>query len=438
MSAYTIINAVRSEIVKYSNVENLKNFHRAHPEYRSLGDGSFTRDRNLSFGDILDFLVYPRSKSTDIELLEFSRLIGRPNVNKSDFSRRRRLIPAAYLKSMNRDIVSGIYASQDAARWHGHLLLAADGTTYSLPDTPEIKQKYLQGRRTGRGEQPLARGVVVKDVLNDLVVTSDMECYGKDEIGLLLGELDQLPEAVSGMAPVVVLDRKFCAYTLLSALVRKGIGFIIRVKQRFRPADDSFKASGKTSADIVLTPAPTTVKKLRRLFGKEAACTFPVRLVRLNADVVVMTSVSDVSLKADSTDPYHLRWDAETTIGFVKNNLQVEIFSSYLDNSMRQDFHARTIQYNLLSVICRQAAALRHDGGDRRIDRNVALGILKLEFGVFIQPDSPSFNEYLQIVLKEIARFTTPLRPGRHNPRVFRKIKHSGKYITLHNYREAI
>lgn len=151
-----------------------------------------------------------------------------------------------------------------------------------------------------------------------------------------------------------------------------------------------------------------------------------------------MTSVTDVSLTADTADPYHMRWDAETTIGFVKNNMQVEIFSSYLDNSMRQDFHAKTIQYNLLSVTCRQAAGLRHDGGDRRIDRNVALGILKLEFGVFIQPDSPSFNGNLHSVLKEMARFTTPVRPGRHNPRVFRKIKHSGKYITLHNYREAI
>lgn len=251
MSAYTIINAVRSEIVKYSNVENLKIFHRAHPEYGSLGDGCFTRGRNLSFGDILDFLLYPRSKSTDIELLDYSHLIGKPNVNKSDFSRRRRLIPAAYLKSMNRDIVSRIYAGQGAARWHGHLLLAADGTTYSLPDTPQIRQTYLQGRRTGRGETPLARGVVVKDVLNDLVVASDMECYGRDEIGLLLDELGELPEAVSGMDPVVVLDRKFCAYTLMSALVQKGMGFIIRVKQRFSPAVDSFMASGETSADIV-------------------------------------------------------------------------------------------------------------------------------------------------------------------------------------------
>lgn len=437
-STYSTINAFRAEIVKYGQLENLKNFYRSHPGCGSLKEGSLTRDRRLPLGALLGFLLYPRTRSTDIELLEFSRLIGCANVNKSDFSRRRRLIPAEYLKDLNRDIVSDMYSEGSASCWHGHLLLAGDGTTYSLPNTPAIKEEYLQGRKTGRGEQPLARGVVLKDVLNDVVVASSMECYGRDEVSLLLEELDRLPEAVCTMRPVVVLDRKFCAYTLLSALMRKGFGFIIRVKGRFNAQTDAFMDSGEASRDVTLTPAPTTVKKLRRLYGKDADCVFNLRLVRLGGNTVVMTSVRDVPLADDATDPYHLRWDDETTIGFLKNNMQAEIFSSTLDNSIRQDFNARTIQYNLLSALCHQAAGLRHDDGMRRINRNVALGILKLDFGVLIQEDSPSFNECLQKVLTEMARFSIPVKPGRHNPRAFRKIKHSGKYITLNNYREAL
>ncbi|MDE6304254.1 MAG: hypothetical protein K2M01_05445, partial [Paramuribaculum sp.] len=101
-------------------------------------------------------------------------------MNKSDFSRRRRLIPADYLKAMSRDIVCGFYGSSNRVKkWYGHLLLAGDGTTYSLPNTPQVKKMYLQGRKTGRGEQALARGVVLKDVLNDTIIASNMECYGK-------------------------------------------------------------------------------------------------------------------------------------------------------------------------------------------------------------------------------------------------------------------
>lgn len=439
MSTYTTINAIRSEIVKYSQLENLKKFYSSHPGLGSLSNGALTRERNLPFGDLFHFLLYPRTKSTDIELLEYSHLIDRPNVNKSDFSRRRRLIPAEYLKAVNHDIVSDLYRTGGCdLRWHGHLLLAGDGTTYSLPDTPEIKKNYLQGRKTGKGEQALARGVVLKDVLNDIVVASNMECYGRDEIGLLLDELDGISDIVPAMNPIVVLDRKFCAYPLLQALRMKGFGFIIRVKERFNADVDSFINSGETIRDISLTPASKTVRKLKRLYGKDVDCEFPVRLIRLTDNVVVMTSVTDVSLCRIDNDPYHLRWNVETTIGFVKNNLQVEIFSSSLDNSIRQDFNARTIQYNLLSVLCHQAAELRHDDNDRRINRNIALGILKLEFNVFLKNDRRSFNKCLHNALTQIARFTTPIKPDRHNPRIFRKIKHSGKYITLHNYREAI
>ena len=433
-----IINTVRSEIVKYSSPENLNLFCKSHPDYSMTGSGTGTRNRKLPFPDLFHFLLYPRAKSTDIELLEFSHLIGKSNVNKSDFSKRRKLIPAEYLRALHRDIVSDIYSTGTLNRWHGYLLLAADGTTYSMPNTPQIREEYLQGRKTGNGEQVLARGIVLKDVLNDIIVASNMECYGRDEIRLLRDELDKLPDIIRSMNPVVIMDRKYCAYTLLEDLRRRGIDFIIRVKERFNADVDSFIHSEEQTKEITLTPAATTIKKLKRIYGQNVNCEFTVRLVRLSGNTVVMTSIKDVSLQQDPSDPYHLRWGVETTIGFVKNNLQVEIFSSLTDNSIRQDFNAKTIQYNLLSILCRRAAELRHDDTKRKINRNVALGILKLEFNIFIENNPLTFKEILHNMLNEMARFSIPIKSERHNPRVFRKIKHSGKYITLHNYREAI
>lgn len=438
MFASGIINNVRSEIVKYSDLENLKKFYISHPEYGKMDDGCMTRSRKFPFHDLLNFLLYPRAKSTDIELLEFSHLIGKDNVNKSDFSKRRRLIPAEYLKALHSDIIGDIYSAGSPAKWHEHLLLAADGTTYSLPNTPGIKEKYLQGRMTGKGQQALARGIVLKDVLNDVIVASNMESYGRDEIQLLRDEIKEIPNVIRSMHPVVILDRKYCAYTMLASFVEQGLDFIVRVKERFNAEVDSFIYSGQSGRDITLRPSSATIKKLRRLYGQNVICEFPVRLVRISDNVVVMTSIKDVPLRQTNPDIYHLRWLVETTIGFVKNNLQIEIFSSSLDNSIRQDFHARVIQYNILSLMCHQAAELRHDDKERRINRNDALGILKLEFGLFLQKRHSSFNKDLHKVLIEMARFTVPIKPDRHNPRVFRKIKHSGKYITLHNYREAI
>lgn len=434
----TILNTIQTQIVKYGNIENLKNFYNSHPEYGQLAADAFTRSRQMPFKDLFNFLLYPRSKSTDIELLEYSHLIGKPNVNKSNFSQRRQYVPAAYLKNLNSSVMASVYRKCGISTWKGHLIIAGDGTTYSLPNTQAIKRKYLQGRKTGRGEQALARGVVLKDILNDIVIASNMECYGRDEIELVAEELEKIPQEIMRYFPVVLLDRKFCAYTMIAKLINLGIGFVIRVKSRFNAAVDDFISSGKSEQTVDLHPAPTTIKKLNRMYGKGVFSSFKVILVRISADVVVMTSLSDSLSSEDGDDIYHARWNDETTIGFFKNCLQVEIFSGISDNALQQDFHAKTILYNVLSALCQQAAIMRHDDTDRRINRNVALGILKLNAILAITGKDTVNNINLLFLLKEISRFTIPIKRHRSNPRMFRKIKHSGKYITLHNYREAI
>lgn len=435
----TILNVIQAQIVKYSELENLKKFYDSHPEFRMTSETAFTRTRRMPFKDLFNFLLYPRSKSTEIELLEYSHLIGKPNVNKSDFSRRRQYVPATYLKDLNRSIIASVYGKCAVSTWNGHVLLAGDGTTYSLPDTPALRHKYLEGRKTGKGEQALARGVVLKDVLNDIVIASNMECYGQDEIPLLLKEIENLPPEIKHYLPILLLDRKFCAYKLIARLIQLNIGFVIRAKARFNTAVDDFIGSDKAGETVVLHPSAATIKKLKRMYGKDVLTSFRVRLVRISEDVVVMTSLSE-NLSSDAgEDIYHARWNDETTIGFFKNCLQVEVFSGISDNALQQDFHAKTILYNVLSALCRQAAMLRHDDdGDRRINRNVALGILRLN-AIFALTGSDKINNTnLHSVLNEIARFTTPVRKHRSNPRVFRTIKHSGKYITLYNYRRAI
>ncbi|RXE63982.1 hypothetical protein ED328_16095, partial [Muribaculaceae bacterium Isolate-001 (NCI)] len=62
------------------------------------------------------------------------------------------------------------------------------------------------------------------------MVSSGMECYGRDEIALLMDELESLPEEISSWDQVIVLDRKFCAYTLICKMMRLRLNFIIRVK----------------------------------------------------------------------------------------------------------------------------------------------------------------------------------------------------------------
>lgn len=434
----TILNTIQSKIVKFGDIKNLKSFCNSHPGCGHLPEGVFSRSRKMDFRDLFNFILYPRTKSTDIELLEYSHLIGKPNVNKSDFSQRRSYVPESYFRELNKEMIADIYGKCKMKLWKGRIIAAVDGTTYSVVNNPEIKEIFLQGRKTGNGEQALARGIVFKDPINDIVLYSNMECYGEDEISLACGGIDDLPMQVLAHGLALIFDRKYCAYTLLAKLLRKNIGFIIRVKERFNVDVDKFMKSRKHQEVVDLHPSVATVKKLRRTYGDGDYTTFRVRLVRLSANVVVMTNLDSGFFSCSEEDPYHLRWDDETTIGFFKNNLQVEIFSGQSYNAIQQDFHAKTIIYNVLSALCQQAAILRHDDKDRRINRNIALGILRLNAILVLTGNDKTHNTNLHSVLTELLRFTVAVKKGRSNPRVFRKIKYSGKYITLQNYRRAI
>lgn len=440
-----IINAYHTNFVNSCSAENLKNFCIAHKQDTEFPKGAFSRNRKMNLTELMGFLLMPRAESNVLELVRYSRLIDRDNVNKSNFSQRRRLIPHGYIHELlTKDVESYYESNPKPATYQGRLIIAGDGTTYSIPNVPRLKEAFLQGRKTGRGEQPLARGVVLYDVLNHVVVEANMDCYGKDEIKLLNEGCAHLPGVLRSLNPLLVLDRKYCAYTLIYSLLRDNLDFVIRVKSGFSPQLDDFMSSEEKERIVTLTPGGTTRKKLTRLFGQGDYSSLTVRACRMG-NVVVITSVLDSAFDLDPDDSpniYHLRWDDETVIGFCKNNLQIEIFSSTSKDCLLQDFYAKIIAYNYLSLYAGQAAELRRDSiltktkYDMAIDKNIALGLMKMNWVNVLDPFK--INNSTEKLLKMMGRFMVSVRPNRHNHRAFRKIKHSGKYITLTNYARAL
>ena len=448
----TYINALSDIFVKFASRQNLKNF--CEKEDIDLPDSAFTRDRIFSLPVLLGRILSPMVHSGFVDNAAYLESLGLPIASLAAFSKRRDLIPPEYIKEYHDEVVSSVYQNNLAPRrWNNHLLLACDGTTYSLPDTRAMKDKFLQGRKTGRSEQPLARGDVIKDVLNDIVIDADMECYGEDEIRLAIRMLKKLPEVVRNLSPVVLFDRKYCCYPLMAQLVMLGLDFIIRIKKGFNKDVDAFMESSEKEKIVTLNPASTTVKKLKRLY-KSCPLVYEVRLIRCSDNVVVMTSLLDDNrVLLDTTEPdpnqsdipvkdtYAYRWTDETTIDFMKNNIQIEVFSTTGVETMYQDFYSKLINYNVVTLLAKAAAQMRQP--DKKgskykhgINRNDALGLVAILFW-----KSMVLNNIKQTghdMLKQIGRNVWPIIPDRHNPRVFRKIKHSGKFITLTNFKTAI
>lgn len=449
----TLNNALTSLFVKFANRENLKKFCRDNGI--GFNESAFTRNRIFSLRVILGYILQPRGHNLFIDGMSFMDGIGANVASAAAFARRRGLIPEEYLEEFHRELLSRIYTDGMApGRWNGHLLLGCDGTTLSIQSTGSLRDYFLRGRKTGKSDQPLARSVVLKDVVNDIVLGANMECYGDDEIKLAVRLFEGLPEVIRNLLPVAIFDRKFCAYTLVERLTEMHIGFIIRVKSRFNADVDRFVRSGMKETVCILRPGATTLKKLRHMYGN-ASEEYRVRLIRCPGDVVVMTSVIDDRSVVDDVadtghddgaplpteDVYRLRWTDETTIGFLKNNLEIEIFSSTRIPVMYQDFYSRIVNYNIVTLLARGAATVRRPRKRQTlhrlgINRNDTLGIVTLRFWKSLVLNN--LKDSLPDMLIQIGRNTCPVIPDRHSVRVFRRIKSSGKYITLPNYRQVI
>jgi hypothetical protein len=115
---------------------------------------------------------------------------GRPlSVTEGAFCRARQKLKPGALDYLNRVLVEIIEQRIAIRRWHGFRLLAVDGSTGRLPDTPDIDQHFGRPQDSG---VPLARFSRLYDVLNGLVVQGDMEPYHTSERELAAAYLLEL------------------------------------------------------------------------------------------------------------------------------------------------------------------------------------------------------------------------------------------------------
>lgn len=444
-----------SLFVKFNTIENVKSISKQIDV--PINDEAFMRDRLLTVDRLMGYMIMPRTDSSFVSLAKYFHDIKVQECpSKAAFTKRRALLPYSLFREELREQVKTIYTHRDDLKlWHGHLLFAIDGTVYSLPNTEKNREVFLKGRKVGNQQKALARGVVMGDCLNDFVWDAKLESYDNNEIKMGVDCLRGIPEVIHKMHPVCLMDRLYCAYPIINTLIENKIDFVIRVKKGFNEKVDAFLVSSKKEEIVRIAPRRDAIYRMKTQFGIDGRNEISVRLVRMDGGVVVMTSLTDMSLddlmevtgSDHPEDVYKWRWRIEILIGFLKNSEMIEIFSGIKPDNIRQDFFCRTILYNLLTETIISAAKMRrqsevlkrNDTSKYRlvVDKNVALGLLCDRLPQILNAKGEYVKEYIT-VLKLMGRTMIPVMPGRSVPRLFRKVKHSGKYITLTNYKKAI
>lgn len=99
---------------------------------------------------------------------------GGSTFSASAYCQARKRLPLAVLQRLLAAVTAKARgAAADVGRWRGHRVWAEDGSSFSMPDVPELAEAF--GRPSGQAEGcgfPTARWLVLFDVATGLLVKS--------------------------------------------------------------------------------------------------------------------------------------------------------------------------------------------------------------------------------------------------------------------------
>jgi hypothetical protein len=160
---------ILNEIRNYIHSEELKSTCKINKE-------AFSRKRVSSFSSIISHVLHLLKETLQIAINDVSSILGIPTISKQAFcSARKKICPEAFIK-INNKLCTEFYNDNSFKTFHGYILLAVDGSTDQLPDSPAIRDKYkVTKNQLGKTSISLGRVSNCYDVLNGITVDAILE-----------------------------------------------------------------------------------------------------------------------------------------------------------------------------------------------------------------------------------------------------------------------
>jgi len=175
----------------------------------------FTRDRKVGFVGVMCRILNLFRRTTQLELDEFrERLLpfqaDSTTYTKQSFGEARQKIRPEAFTELNTVFVNRYYDDEEYRTFRGFRVLAIDGSSKPLPDSPQLRAKY--GVATGKGTFAVAkaRASQLYGVLNGIVVDAIIAPFRTGERELARQHVEAfLRLAASQIATIILFDRGY-------------------------------------------------------------------------------------------------------------------------------------------------------------------------------------------------------------------------------------
>lgn len=320
----------------------------------------------------------------------------------------------------------------------GRPIKVVDGSTCSMPDTPENQAQYPQPRTQKPGVGfPILRFVVVLSLRCGAVLDAALGPYrGKatGETALLRTLLDQFQAG-----DVVLGDRYFCSYWQIALFQQRRVDCLLRMHQRrqvdFRKGQQlgrwdhvvrwskpPQKPDWMTPEAYAAFPAELAVREVQR---RVAVKGFRVKIL------VLATTLLDAELypPEELAKAFRVRWQAEVDLRSIKSALGMDVLRCKTPAMVRKELWMHLLGYNLVRTVMAQAAE-----GTPRLPREISftagLQLLRSFAPLVALLPEETARQMHELLLQALGREVVGDRPDRYEPRA---VKRRGKPHRLLN-----
>ena len=397
------------------------------------------RERVLNpFATIYLFITQVLHGNTAIEHL---RHLSGMTCSAWAYCQARMRLPLEVIQQVGALIAGDLFeAGQAEARWRGHRLWWADGSSFSMPDTPALQARFGQpgGQAQGCGF-PVATLLTLCSKAGYIVKALALP--------LRTHEASQIRSLHDQMEPhdVLVADRGFCSYVHLALLLSREMHAIFRIHQRqivdftshrkqrrqhpkgqrkgkptsawikrldredqharwFKPDD---RPAWMTQEDYDALPDSLVVRELRFLARRKGFRSRTITLVTTLLDPQAYPA-------AELAEQYLGRWQIEVNFRHLKTTMGLEALKCRTVDGVLKELAIYILVYNLVRHVMLKAA--RRQGVP--VDRISFLDALRL------LESAANPNEWIDLIVN-------PARPGRVQPRVLKRRKKEYPLMTL-------
>jgi Transposase DDE domain len=361
--------------------------------------------------------------------------------NTASYCNARGRLPIEVLSTLARRTAVELQAAATAEwKWNGRSVFIADGSTVSMPDTPENQAAYPQPptQQSGVGF-PLARVVVLLSLATGACHDLAIAPYA----GKGTGETTLLRRMYGALSPgdVVLADALFDNYFLACELRECGIELVARVQAE---RVGSRTVSVRPDGEVVLWQRPNKPRGMTGEQYRRYPKSLLMRQVTVDAreennragQFKVVTTLLDATIDGGQIgDLFERRWSGEVDIRSIKSVMQMDVLRCKAPEMVHKEIWAHVLAYNLLRTVMAVAAA--EVGIEPREVSFKGTKQAVTAFAPKIEAASPDDRPALITALLEvIAYHRVGDRPGRWEPRARKRRRKPAAY--LHEPRAVI